>query len=175
MSCFLNQFLIFCSIQKEVVRAYVCSDMGLSIWPVRTTCFSFSRFLFSFRPSCVSVHVSCMDHKHFFPSYHSSLSVPIWDLWNIPLQIVPLFHLFIFLFSFRPASSDIFISVWNLTIYHNHVWPMKGPESGKQALMDLLVRQSDARNHIWCYLISACCLVVQRFSGFFGSIPLDSM
>jgi len=40
LSCFLNQFLIFSSIQRDV-RAYVCSDVGLSIWPVITTCFSF--------------------------------------------------------------------------------------------------------------------------------------
>ena len=66
-------------------------------------------------------------------------------------------------------------------MYHNHVWPMKGPESWNQALMDLLIRQPDTRlsvNRILvtifvCYLISACCLLVQGFSGFFGSIPLN--
>jgi len=32
------------------------------------------------------------------------------------------------------------------------MWPMKGPESGEQALMDLLIRQPDTRNHI-CVLL----------------------
>jgi len=59
---------------------------------------------------------------------------------------------FSYLFSFRAGSSDIFISIWHLTICHNHVWSMKGQESGKQALMDLLVRQPDTRNHI-CVLV----------------------
>jgi len=57
--------------------------------------FFLTGFLFSFRPSCVSVHVSFMYHKHFF-----FLSVPILDLWNIPLQFLSLFRLFIFLFIF---------------------------------------------------------------------------
>lgn len=70
-------------------------------------------------------------HYNFFPSFVS---------------------LFSCLFSFRAASCDIFTSIWNLTIYHNHMWPMKGPESGEQALMDLLIRQPDTRNHI-CVLL----------------------
>jgi len=114
LSCFLNQFLIFSSIQRDV-RAYVCSDVGLSMGPVITTCFFFlPGFLFSFRPNSVSVHVSFMYHKHF-PSYHSSLSVPIWDLLNIPLQFVSFFHLLSFLFIFIQSCF-----VWN---YHLDLEP----------------------------------------------------
>ena len=97
LSCFLNQFLIFSSIQRDV-RAYVCSDMGLSIWPVITTCFSFfPRFLFSFRPSCVSVHVSFMYNKQFFLlTIHRCL----FRFGKCGIYHYNLFHIFIFLFIF---------------------------------------------------------------------------
>jgi len=157
------------------VRTYVSCDMGLSIWPAITTCSSFfPGFLFSFRPSCVSVHVSFMYHKHFlFLTIHRCLfrfgTCGIYHYNLFPSFI----FLFSYLFSFRVASSDIFISIWNLTICHNHVWPMKGPESWKQALMDLLVRQPDTRNHI-CVLFDFSLLFSSAgFSGFFGSIPLN--
>jgi hypothetical protein len=149
LSCFLNQFLIFCSIQRDVVRAYIFADMGLSMWPVITACFPFSRCLFSFRPNYVSVHVGFMYHKHFFLltiqrclSRFGTCGIHQYNLFPVSN------FLFSYLFSFWAASSDIFISIWNMTIYRNHVWSMQSPQCGKQTLMELLVRWPDSRNRI---------------------------
>ena len=126
------------------MRAYVCDDMRLSVRPVITTSFPFSRFLFSLRPSYVSVHVGFMYHKHFFLLTIQRCS----DMGLVEFVISICFPLSSVYFLIYFQSSDIFISIWDLTICHNHVWSMKGPKSGKQTLMYLFVPWPDTRNHI---------------------------
>lgn len=70
------------------------------------------------------------------------------DMGLVKFTITICFPLSSFYFLIYFQSSDIFISIWDLTICHNHVWPMKAPKSGKQTLMYLFVRWPDSRNHI---------------------------